>query len=93
MADKLAIHGGRKAVTLPAKENWKRETKKEKELVCRLIDEGCLSASGKGSGFPEQFENQFRKFIGCKYVAALNHGSSALAAGFYAAGVGPGDQR
>ncbi|MEW6360089.1 MAG: aminotransferase class I/II-fold pyridoxal phosphate-dependent enzyme [Planctomycetota bacterium] len=92
MAEKLAIHGGPKAVTIPATENWQRETEKEKALVCKLIDEGCLSASGKGSGFPEEFENEFRKFIGCKYVAFLNHGSSALAAAFYAAGVGPGDE-
>jgi len=92
VAEKLAFHGGPKAVTVPAKENWQREVEKEKALVCKLIDEGCLSASGKGSGFPEEFENEFRKFIGCKYVAFLNHGSSALAAGFYAAGVGPGDE-
>lgn len=47
---------------------------------------------GEGFGVPEQFEEEFRQFIGCKYVAALNHGSSALAAAFYAAGVGPGDE-
>jgi len=90
MSEKLANHGGPKAVTVETRELWKRPVEEEKEAVCELIDRGFLS--GSGTGLPKEFEEEFRQYIGCKYCISLDHGSSALAAAFYAVGVGPGDE-
>lgn len=59
-------------------------------LIRRLVEEGALS--GSGSGFPKEFEEQFREYVGAEYCLTTNHGSTALASAFYAVGVGPGDE-
>jgi len=90
MAEDLAILGGPKAVTVDVSEQWRRDTTREKELVCRLIDDGFLSGCNKG--VPKEFEDRFREFIGCKYVLSTSHGHTALASAFFAAGLGAGDE-
>ena len=89
-AAELAILGGPKAVTVDNREQWKRPVEEQKAAVCELIDEGFISGSGKG--LPKQFEEEFRAFIGCKYVLAVSHGHLALASAFFAAGLGAGDE-
>lgn len=90
MSQQLAIIGGPKSVTADTSEQWKRPVEKEKEAVCQLIDEGFLS--GSGAGLPKQFEEEFREFIGCKYVLTTSHGHTALASAYFAAGLGAGDE-
>lgn len=90
MSGKLAIHCGPKAVSLDASEQWERPVDEMKEAVCALIDQDMLSGSGKG--VPKQFEDEFREFIGCKYVLTASHGHLALASAFFAAGLGAGDE-
>ena len=90
MSAKLAILGGSPAVTVEAKELWERPVDEEKEAVCKLIDEGYLS--GSGAGLPKEFEEEFKEFIGCKYVLTTSHGHTALASAFFAAGLGAGDE-
>ena len=90
MAVEPAILGGAKAVTVDNREQWQRPVEKTKAAVCELIDEGFLS--GSGEGLPKQFEDEFKEFIGCKYVLALSHGHTALASAFFAAGLGAGDE-
>jgi len=90
MSAKLAILGGSPAVTVDAKEQWTRPVEEEKEAVSRLIDEGNLSGSGRG--LPKEFEEEFKEFIGCKYVLTTSHGHTALASAFFAAGLGAGDE-
>ena len=90
MGQELAILGGPKAVTADVSEQWTRNTAKEKELVCRLIDEGFLS--GCNRGVPKEFEDRFREYVGCKYVLSTSHGHTALASAFFAAGLGAGDE-
>ena len=90
MSVELAILGGPKAVTVDNSELWKSPVEEMKAAVCKLIDEGFLS--GSGTGLPKQFEEEFREFIGCKYVLALSHGHTALASAFFAAGLGAGDE-
>jgi len=89
-AAKLAIAGGPKVVTADAREGWKRPIDEEKAAVCDLLDKGAIT--GAGSGLPRQFEEEFREFIGCKYVLSVSHGHLALASAFFAAGVGAGDE-
>jgi dTDP-4-amino-4,6-dideoxygalactose transaminase len=88
--ERLAIHGGRRAVTIDSEEQWKRQLEEEKMLINNLLEKGALSGSGKG--LPLEFEEEFRKYIGADYCLTVDHGSSALASAFYAAGVGPGDE-
>ncbi len=90
MSAKLAILGGSPAVTVEAKEQWRRPVDEEKEAVCKLIDEGYLS--GSGAGLPKEFEEEFKEFVGCKYVLTTSHGHTALASAFFAAGLGAGDE-
>jgi len=86
----LAVNGGKKTVTLDTSDQWKRPVEKQKEAVCGLIEEGFISGSGKG--LPKKFEDEFRDFIGCKYVLSTSHGHLALASAFFAAGLGAGDE-
>lgn len=88
--EKLALHGGPRAVTIDSAEQWKRPIEEEKKIVCELIEQGALS--GSGVGLPKEFEEEFRQFIGCEYCLTVDHGSTALASAFYAVGVGPGDE-
>ncbi len=86
----LALLGGPPLITVDVTDQWQRPTEEEKKAVCELIDEGNLSGSGKG--VPKQFEDEFREFIGCKYVLSTSHGHTALASAFFAAGLGAGDE-
>ena len=88
--DKLALLGGTPAVTASTKEQWRPPIEEQKRVVCDLIDRQYLS--GAGSGFAKAFEEQCRERIGCDYFVTLDHGSSALAAACFAAGLGPGDE-
>jgi len=88
--EKLALLGGTPAVTAPSDEQWQSPVEDEKRAVCDLIDQRFLS--GSGTGFPKDFEEECRARIGCEYFVTLDHGSSALAAACYAAGLGPGDE-
>ena len=90
MAEELAVLGGPKAVTADTSELWRRPVEEQKAAVCQLIDEGFLS--GAGQGVPKEFEDRFREYIGCKYVLTTSHGHTAIASGFFAAGLGPGDE-
>ncbi len=90
MNSQLALLGGTPAVTIESTEHWKRPIEKELDLIKILLAEGSLS--GEGSGFPKQFEDKFREFIGAEYCLLTDHGTTALASAYYAVGVGPGDE-
>ncbi|MDP6777945.1 MAG: aminotransferase class I/II-fold pyridoxal phosphate-dependent enzyme [Candidatus Latescibacteria bacterium] len=90
MADELAVLGGPKAISVDTSEQWPRPVEEQKAAVCQVIEEGTLS--GAGRGVPKEFEDRFREYIGCKYVLTTSHGHSAIASGFFAAGLGPGDE-
>lgn len=90
MAEQLAILGGSPAVTVDRSEQYRRPVDEEKAAVCQLIDEGFLT--GSGTGLPLEFEEEFREFVGCKYVLTTSHGHTALASCYFAAGLGAGDE-
>lgn len=90
MSDKLAIHGGQPAVTVSAEEGWKPPYEAQKRAVGELIDAEYLSGAGDGVGL--QFEDEFRAYSGAGFCLSVDHGSNAIMAGLYAAGVGPGDE-
>jgi len=86
----LAILGGPKTVTVNTQELWKRPVEEEKKAVCELLDKGAISGAGKGVF--TAFEDEFREYLGCKYLVATSHGHLALASAFFAAGLGAGDE-
>ena len=86
----LAIKGGPKAVTVDNTEQWKRPVEQEMAAVCELVSQGAISQAGRG--LPKQFEDEFREYIGCKYVLTFSHGHGALASAFFAAGLGAEDE-
>ena len=88
--NQLALHGGPRAVSVEAKENWPIPRQRIKEIVCRMIDESGWSLGG--AGVPLEFERRFQEYIGAKFCLTQNNGTSALWAAYYAVGVGPGDE-
>jgi len=90
MADKLAIHGGKPAVSISTADLWEPPIEEEKKAVCELIDQQFLSGSGKGIG--KQFEDEFRAYTGAAFCLTVDHGSNAIMSALYAVGVGPGDE-
>ncbi len=86
----LAILGGLKVFPLPFYEKWMRPKEKEKALIASLIDQDELS--GSGFGISLELEKAFANYIGCKHCLSFSHGTAAIMAAYYAAGVGPGDE-
>jgi len=88
MAEKLAIEGGTKAVTLDQAKANKWPPLHEKELaavkrVMQMLD------------FYEEaytLEEEFKGYVGSNYALAHNNGTAAIHAAFFALGIGPGDE-
>nr|MDO8109675.1 DegT/DnrJ/EryC1/StrS family aminotransferase [Candidatus Sigynarchaeota archaeon] len=69
----------------------------EKKALLEVIESGYIYRYGdpKDPRFKRkvwQFEQDFMKYSGAKYAVAVNSGTSALMAGLWALGVGPGDE-
>jgi dTDP-4-amino-4,6-dideoxygalactose transaminase len=77
-------------VTIKDTEQWRRPIEREMALIRELLEDGFLSGSGRG--FPREFEEEFREYVGAEHCLTTSHGSTALASAFYAVGVGPGDE-
>ncbi len=88
--EKLALHGGPKAVTLDDRiaQRWPIITDEEIELVTYLMRKGEISTSP----IVAEFEKDFARYHGVKYALAQNNGTSTLHAAYFAVGVGPGDE-
>ncbi len=92
MAEKLAILGGPKAVTLEDEDAygpWPIITDEEIELVTECMRRGWLSGTPP---IVEEFEEAFAKYHNVKYALAVNNGTAAIHAALFAVGVGPGDE-
>ena len=87
---KLAINGGKKTVTIEPKDRWKLIREEEIKLVTEMLQRDEISTPG--TGVMKEFEEDFAKFIGRKYVLSQCNGTSTLDAAFFAVGVGPGDE-
>ena len=90
MSEKLALFGGKKAVTLEKEmmdaNRWPMLGKEELaavEAVMRAPDVYSVTA---------EFEKEFAAYHGSKYALAHNNGTSSIQAAYFAAGVRPGDE-
>jgi aspartate/methionine/tyrosine aminotransferase len=93
---KLAINGGEKAITVdPSELVYDRALTDDEltEAVLELVRGGVLFSE---ESFPGEtileFEREFAKWRGVKYALAHTNGTSAIQAGLFAVGVGPGDE-
>ncbi len=90
MADKLAIHGGPKAITrkddLGRCSRWPSFADEEKRAVLEALEGGDVY------GPIAEFEENFARYMGSRYALPTNNGTSAIHSAYFAAGVGPGDE-
>jgi len=92
MAEKLAIFGGSKAVTIEDKEAfgpWPIISEEEIKLVTDCLRKGWISGTPP---IVTMFEEAFAKYHNVKYALAVNNGTASIQAALFAVGVGPGDE-
>ena len=90
-AERLALEGGPKAVTLPNVDHYPQITEAEISAVVDVMRQGQISI-GDGSGVIGELERNFAEMVGTRYALAQCNGTSCLHAAFFAAGVGFGDE-
>lgn len=88
--EKLALHGGPKAVTrseeleqVSRRENIVEE---EKNAVCEVLDADNVY------GAIYEFEKDFASYMRLNYALATNNGTSSIHSAYFAVGIGPGDE-
>lgn len=69
-----------------------RNFQAHKEEYLKAIEEVCNETAFSGGRFADRFDREFAAFVGTKYAAGLNNGTSALHLAMLALGVGPGDE-
>ena len=66
----------------------KVQYKSIKNEIKEAIQHVCDNTAFAGGPFVSQFENEFAIFCGCKYVVAVNSGTSALWLALLSMGIG-----
>lgn len=90
--EKLAIHGGPKAVTASSADRWPAiPVEAVKQRIGELLDQGVITIAN-GSGIIAEFEKAFRENVGTRYALAMNSGTATLHSAYSALGVGPGTE-
>ena len=89
MPEKLAIHGGPKAVTSP-KIGWPNFDEKTIKAVENVLRSGKVNYWTGPKGM--EFEKKFAEWQGSKYAISVATGTAALHVGLSAMGIGPGDE-
>lgn len=88
--DRLAIAGGRPAVTPLAHRRWPRITAGDRAAVARVLDRGELW--GPHATEVAALEEEWADYIGTRFCLLTNSGTAALHCAVVAAGVQPGDE-
>lgn len=89
MAEKLAIHGGPKAVT-SKKIGWPNFDEKAIKAVEEVLRSGKVNYWTGPKGM--LFEKKFAEWQGSKFAVSVGTGTAALHVGLSAMGIGPGDE-
>lgn len=63
-----------------------------KQEYLEAIEAVCNETAFSGGKFADKFDREFAEFVGTKYAAGVNNGTSALHLAMLALGVGPGDE-
>lgn len=87
----LALLDGEPICSFERRELWEPDYDRETKLCRRIIEERAFSDTGHPLVL--EFEKAFReKVAGTEWVLPQNNGTSTLLAGYFAVGVGPGDE-
>ena len=70
----------------------KRQYTLHKEEFLEAIEKVCNDTAFSGGTYVKKFEDEFASYLGIKYCATVNSGTSALFAAFKALGIGDGDE-
>ena len=81
----LALEGGPPAVTAPIDDRWEKISDLERTLV-----NGALEAGSAVYDQIEEFEAEFREFVGTRFALAVCNGTAALHSAMFAAGASLG---
>lgn len=69
-----------------------RDYESHKAEYMEAIAKVCEETAFSGGKYADQFDHEFAEFVGTKYAAGVNNGTSALHLAMLALGVGPGDE-
>jgi perosamine synthetase len=90
MAEKLAIDGGKPALTRKDYKNWPIIGPDERRLVNEVLDKGIVA--GGTAPQVKALEKEWAAYTGSKYCLTTCSGTAALHMALAAVGVGPGDE-
>lgn len=95
--EKLALYGGEPVLKEKLPTNYLGVSfygdEEMKELADVIREKSPFRHYGIGSpNKVTSFENEVRKYFGCRYALAVSSGSSALSCAMVALGIGPGDE-
>jgi perosamine synthetase len=89
---RLAIRGGAPEVSIPPPHfRWPPVGEEEEDAVIGQLRSGELSVSER-TGVVAEFEDDFARFHGLRYVMSSNSGTGALHSAFFALDLEPGDE-
>lgn len=88
--EKLALHDGPKAVTLPPGDalQWPIVTDEDETAVLEVLRRRAMS----GTDVTKQFEREYAEWMGVPHALGVCNGTAALLASMWACGVGAGDE-
>lgn len=90
ISDRLAIHGGPKAVASSEEDlfKWPIVTAEDEDAILGVLRSGTMS----GTDVTRKFEGEWSAYLGTEFSLGHCSGTAALLAAFYGAGVGRGDE-
>jgi dTDP-4-amino-4,6-dideoxygalactose transaminase len=88
---RLAIGGGRPAVSGPYRERWRQVRTRDVVTLARYARRG-VNTMTKGEGPVAEFERRFARLAGTRHALAMNSGTGALHSAYFAVGVVPGSE-
>ncbi|MBM9577334.1 DegT/DnrJ/EryC1/StrS family aminotransferase [Leptospira sp. 201903070] len=98
MSEKLAIHGGKKAIDVELK-RYNSIGKEEVEAVRKVVESGnlsqflgCWDPDFYGGPKVQEFEEECKKYFQVKHAITVNSWTSGLIAAIGAIGIEPGDE-
>lgn len=90
MTEKLAIHGGPRAVTAPYREKWRKVRLKDGLRILRCVRADLNTEVGGGA--VAAFEKRFAGLCKTRHGLVMNSGTAALHSAFFAVGVKQGTE-
>ena len=89
--ERLAIHGGSRAVSATYRERWRNIRLRDAALICAFASRDANTIAD-GSGPIARFERRFAELTDTTYALAMNSGTATLHSAYLAVGVKPGTE-